>query len=77
MESSKVDFGYFHCVAFEDIFKRTLANYLEFAEKALQLPPPLRIIAGAVRVEGYRMTRPLVCPLADSNDTVAESSSHI
>lgn len=58
MEWSKVDFGYFHCVAFEDTFKRTLANYLEFAEKVLKLPPPLRIIAGAVRVAGYRMTAP-------------------
>lgn len=58
MSWTNVDFGYFPCVAFEDTFKLTLANYLEFAEKALQLPPPLRIIAGATNVEGYRMTAP-------------------
>jgi hypothetical protein len=57
MKSMNVDFGYFPCAALEDTFKRTLTNYLEFAERALQLPLPLRVIAGATRVEGYQMTR--------------------
>jgi len=58
MEWAKVDFGYFPCVDFEQIFYRTLVNYLDFAKTTLKVPLPLKLIAGATDVEGYRMPHP-------------------
>ena len=58
MEWAKVDFGYFPCVDFEKTFYRTLVNYLDFAETTLKVPLPLKLIAGATDVEGYRMPPP-------------------
>lgn len=58
MEWSKVNFGYFPCVDFEQSFYQTLKNYLTFAKNTLNLPLPLKLIAGAIDVEGYRMTPP-------------------
>lgn len=58
MEKAGVDFGYFPSLAFEDVFNKTLANYLKFASDTLKLPPPLKFIAGATDVEGYRMAMP-------------------
>lgn len=55
IEGSGVNFGYFPCGAFEDRFLNALENYLKFANEILQLPLPLKIIAGATAVEGYRM----------------------
>ncbi len=53
-----VDFGIFACVAFEELFAVTLGNYLDFAQHTLELELPLRFIAGATGVEGYRITAP-------------------
>jgi hypothetical protein len=58
MKRSKVDFGYFPCVDLEKAFIYTLANYLKFASEALKLQLPLRFIAGATDVKGYRMSSP-------------------
>ena len=57
-EWAHVDFGYFQCVDFEQSFYQTLKNYLTFAKDTLSLPLPLKLIAGATDVEGYRMTAP-------------------
>jgi hypothetical protein len=57
-EFAKVDFGYFPSLAFEKVFNETLANYLSFVSAILKLPPPLKFIAGATDVEGYRMAMP-------------------
>jgi hypothetical protein len=51
-------FGFFRFVPFESTFKASLKNYLTFAANALNLPLPLRLIAGVTDVEGYRMTAP-------------------
>jgi len=58
MKFSKVDFGYFAGKAVEEVFLATLANYLKFAEKILELALPLKFIAGATRVMGYQMALP-------------------
>lgn len=55
MKNSGRNFGYFPCIAFEDRFRSALTNYLEFANEILHLPLPLKIIAGATDVEGYKM----------------------
>jgi hypothetical protein len=57
-EKANVKFGYFPSVVFERAFVKTLANYLDFANRTLKVPPPLKFIAGATNVEGYRMSRP-------------------
>jgi hypothetical protein len=54
----KVEFGYFPCVSLEDIFIWTLNNYLKFANDVLEISLPLKFIAGATDVLGYRMTPP-------------------
>jgi hypothetical protein len=51
-------FGFFPFEEFEYTFKNSLRNYLAFASNTLKLPLPLRFIAGATDVEGYRMTAP-------------------
>jgi len=58
MKWAKVNFGYFPCVDFEQTFYRTLINYLDFSKTTLKLPLPLKLIAGATDVEGYRMPPP-------------------
>ena len=58
MARAKVGFGFFLPEAFEDIFKNTLIAYLKFAEETLHLTLPLRLMAGATKVEGYRMVAP-------------------
>ena len=54
----KVKFGYFTCSSFENAFIQTLSTYLTFCRDILNLPLPLRFIAGATDVEGYRMNAP-------------------
>jgi len=41
---------------FEATFTKSLRNYLTFASNTLKLPLPLKFIAGATDVEGYRMS---------------------
>lgn len=55
MERANVDFGFFPFGAFEQIFVMTLDHYLKFARDILKLPIPLKFIAGATDVLGYRM----------------------
>ncbi|HLG13179.1 MAG TPA: hypothetical protein VJH03_01480 [Blastocatellia bacterium] len=54
--SPAISFGYFPAKLLEETFARTLADYLRFAETILNLPLPLRFIAGATQVQGYRIT---------------------
>jgi len=54
----KVEFGYFACSSLETAFIQTLSTYLTFCRDILNLPLPLKFIAGATGVEGYRMTAP-------------------
>jgi hypothetical protein len=56
MSLGKIDFGFFPSVAIEKIFYTALNNYLKFAIKTLALSFPLKFIAGAANVEGYKMT---------------------
>ncbi len=58
MESANVNFGYFPCSYFELVFKLALTNYLTFTKNTLRISPPLKLIAGATRVEGYKMSLP-------------------
>lgn len=58
MEWAEVDFGYFPSVLLENSFINTLSNYLEFYKNVLNIPLPVKIIVGAIGVEGYRMTPP-------------------
>lgn len=55
MKRANVDFGFFPFGAFEKIFVVTLDHYLKFARDILKLPMPLKFIAGATDVLGYRM----------------------
>ncbi len=52
---SGVNFGFFSRGELEEIFLSAIENYLKFARDILQLPLPLKIIAGATDVEGYKM----------------------
>jgi len=56
MEFAKVDFGFFPCAYFEEVFTKTLTNYLKLASETLKLQLPLQFIAGATDVEGYQMS---------------------
>ena len=58
MERGSVDFGFFPSGAFEKIFVVTLGHYLKFAGDILKLSGPLKFIAGATDVLGYRMIVP-------------------
>lgn len=58
MDWTKVNFGYFPCPGLEDWFIQTLSNYLPFCKDILELTLPLKFIAGATKVKGYRMTAP-------------------
>jgi hypothetical protein len=57
-EYGGVDFGYFPSDHLEKVFLDTLENYLRIASGELSLALPLRFMAGATDVEGYRMTAP-------------------
>jgi hypothetical protein len=50
-----INFGFFPSVALETIFVRTLSAYLRFAKEILKLSIPLKFIAGATNVLGYKM----------------------
>ena len=63
----QVGFGFFPCVAFEKTFVSTLTDYLKFAREVLKLRLPLKIMAGAANVKGYRMAAP-GNPLLDGLD---------
>lgn len=54
-ESSRREFPFFPSALVEEEFAITLTNYLKFAREMLRLKPPLRLIAGATDVKGYRM----------------------
>ncbi len=58
IEYSKVDFPYIPSGAFEDVFNKTLTSYMSFAKDILNLPLPLKFIAGATDIEGYKMAGP-------------------
>lgn len=58
MERSRTSFGFFPCIAFEERFLNALGCYLKFANEILNLPLPLKIIAGATDIEGYKMCIP-------------------
>lgn len=58
MEFAEVEFGYFPSVLLENAFINTLSNYLTFYKNALNISLPVKFIAGATGVEGYRMTPP-------------------
>jgi hypothetical protein len=58
VSGKEVDFGYFPCVSVENSFTRTLVNYIRFARDFLKIPLPMKFIAGATDVKGYRMTAP-------------------
>lgn len=58
MDWMNVEFGYFPCSTLEESFIFTFSSYLPFCRDFLKLPLPLKFIAGATKVEGYRMTAP-------------------
>lgn len=58
MNSKNIEFGYFPCSTLETLFIQTLSSYLPFCRDILKLALPLNFIAGATRVEGYRMWLP-------------------
>jgi hypothetical protein len=58
VDDGRVDFGYFPSEHLEGVFSDTLENYLQLASGPLSLALPLRFIAGATDVAGYRMTAP-------------------
>jgi hypothetical protein len=62
-EVAGVDFGYFAGAALETVFTNTLTSYLDFANRTLGIPLPLKFIAGAANVEGYQMTHPFTTPI--------------
>jgi len=58
MERVNKSFGYFPCSLLEESFLFTLASYLKFCHQVINLPLPLKIIAGATNVEGFKMAAP-------------------
>ena len=56
--SPPLEFGYFPCALFEDIFIETLYSYLNFAHEKLKLSLPLKLIVGATDVRDFRMAAP-------------------
>jgi hypothetical protein len=57
-KSSEYDFGYIPCSYLEEVFNLTLNNYLNFYKKFLNIPNPLKFIAGLVNIKDYKMTAP-------------------
>lgn len=49
------DFGWIPSAAFEIFFSNGLKNFIAFAKNVLNLPTPLKIIAGATSIQGYKM----------------------
>jgi len=58
MDRAKVKFGFFPCVSFENCFVTGMTNYMRFAQETLSLDPPIKFVAGASDVIGFRMTAP-------------------
>lgn len=58
MQWAEVEFGYFPISALEAAFQHTLSSYIAFCRDFLKLICPIRFVAGATGVEGYRMTAP-------------------
>jgi hypothetical protein len=58
MKYHDIKFGFFPSIGFETIFVWTLNIYLKFANEKLKLTLPLKFIAGATDVLGYRMAAP-------------------
>ncbi len=52
---SGTDFAYLPITTVEEIFLLTLTSYLKLARETLHLEVPLRIVAGATDVKGYKM----------------------
>jgi len=65
IENVDVSFGFFRWTAFQNCFVAALTDYVKFAQQQLNLEPPLRFIAGATDVEGYRMTAPIGMPFTN------------
>ena len=55
MERFDVNFGFFPSGAFEKLFVVTMGHYLQFARDILKLSIPLKFVAGATDVLGYKM----------------------
>lgn len=58
MDRAGVNFGFFPCSTVENAFIQTLSSYLPFCRDVLKIPLPMKFIAGATRVKGYRMAAP-------------------
>ena len=57
-EYCRVSFGFFDCGSVERVFADTLTSYLAFSASRLRASPPVRVMAGATGVAGYRMSAP-------------------
>ncbi|WP_417913386.1 hypothetical protein [Candidatus Electronema sp. TJ] len=55
LHSNPEAMGVFPCATFEEIFIKTLENYLKFANERLQLSLPVKLIVGATDVKGFMM----------------------
>lgn len=55
MKRANVNFGFLPASYIEKVFHITLNNYLKFVKDALEINPPLKLLAGASDVEGYRI----------------------
>lgn len=49
---------FFPCTAVEELFRQMLDQYRDLATKALGVPLPLKVIAGATNVQGFKMCAP-------------------
>lgn len=58
MKLAEVNHGYFPCSSFESCFITSMKNYINFYKNVLNIPAPVRFIAGATDVTGFRMTVP-------------------
>lgn len=56
MEHSGINVRFIPCIAFERRFVKALGLYLKFANEILNLPLPLKIIAGATDIKDYKMS---------------------
>ena len=55
LQLSKINIPHFASAYIEEVFCLTLTNYLKFYREILQIPTPVRLLAGATDVKGYRM----------------------
>lgn len=67
-DRSRQGFGCFGSTNIEIMFVETLKNYLTFANETLKVSLPLRFVAGATGVEGFKMTAPAGTRFIDLND---------